>query len=868
MTILTNLGKLGFGMADSDSVIPLDSFVTFGDLLKYLRRRARLTQRELSIAVGYSEAQISRLEQNQRPPDLASLTALFIPALYIDDEPLIVSRLMELAAQARGEELPPNGVVTFSSSTQKETRETVRIEATQNNLPLQLTSFIGRESEIAEIQNLLDKNRGKARLVTLTGSGGCGKTRLALEVAAQLTRAYRDGTWLIEVASISDPELVLQTISSTLGIPEARDVPPIRVLTNFLQSKEILLIFDNCEQAVSRAARLAQEILRACPHVRILATSREILNNQAETRFQVPSLSLPQEGSSSGEVVSKSESARLFVERAQAALPSFALTEENASSVMRICRRLDGIPLAIELAAARMTTLSAREIAARLDDSIQLLTMGKSSLPHHQTLEAAIDWSYELLSEPERVLLQRLSVFSNGWTLEAAEAAASDPFIIPRENTLDLLTQLVNKSLVIVDFQTQGETRYRLLETVREYAHKRLIRSGEAERIENQRFDFFFSLVERAEIGFKSADHQLWLRRLALEQDNLRAALAHGQARERFEETLQFAGTLFWFWQTVGNIGEGRSHVERILAASESTSAGAARAKALWTAGSLAWIQADYIAARPRLEESVRLWRALKAAGDAGLAVALRELGILAIYQGEADYALSVLEESLLLLQESDRLWDLALAFYNRGLVYEVKNDVGTAREDFEKCLALFRRLNEPWGLAVSLNGLGRIAGRQASYDAARSYLEESLKLSRMLEDPWSIATTLYLLGETAFRQKNMEEAINCYAQSLALNRTVGDRAMIGFTLHNLGKIARLQGELQRAARLFGAAKALGGDVGVTTSWSLTNHNERERDIAVIRAGMDEEAFEPAWKEGQAMSADEAMEYALTLSIQ
>ena len=414
-------------MPSSEPVLPLESFMTFGDLLKYLRRRARLTQREVAIAVGYSEAQVSRLEQNQRPPDLAVLMALFVPALYVDDEPEIVARLMELGARARGEGLPHNGMITFSRSTRKEVLENVRSveENVLNNLPLQLTSFVGREREIVEIKNLL----GKSRLIALTGSGGCGKTRLALEVAGRLVEAYRDGIWLIELASISDPDLVLRAVSSTLRIPKSRDANPTGTLTKYLQTKQTLLILDNCEQVITGAAELAKEILQTCPKVSILATSCERFNLPGEVQFRVLSLSLSRKDSDSS---SLSEAAQLFVERAQTGLPSFSMAAEVLPAITQICHLVDGMPLGIELAAAKITLLSVEQIASRLRESFQMLGEDRTSLPHLQTLEATISWSYDLLSEEERVVLQRLSVFSGGWTLDAAEAVISDERMIFR----------------------------------------------------------------------------------------------------------------------------------------------------------------------------------------------------------------------------------------------------------------------------------------------------------------------------------------------------------------------------------------------------------------------------------------------------
>jgi len=845
-------------MPPTEPVIPLDSFITFGDFLKYLRRRARLTQRELSIAVKYSEAQISRLEQNQRPPELSVLAALFIPALYIEDEPETIARLMELATQARGESLPTSGSITFSRSVRREMENVQTIEEDiLNNLPLQLTSFVGRKRETLEITGLLDKDNGKARLITLTGSGGAGKTRLALEVGNKLRGNYRDGIWFIELASISDPELIPQALASTLGISLSREDAPLGALVKYLKAKNILLLFDNCEQIISGIAKLAEEILRSCSQVQILATSREFLNIPGEVQFRVPSLVLPEDGLVDISALSQLESVQLFVERAHAVQPSFALTDDNASAIAQICRRVDGMPLGIELAAARMTTLSAQQIASRLENSFQLLIGGRTSIPRHETLQATIDWSYELLSELERDLLHMLSIFVGGWTLDAAESVAND------ENVLDLLSQLVNKSLVVVDFQARGETRYHLPEMVREYSRKRLSESGKQESVQRSHFDFFFHLATVAESGFKTREHQAWLKRLDIERDNVRIALGYGISSKHFEETLMFTGTLFWYWQTLGFISEGRSHVREILTASEHDPAVAARAKALWCAGALAWIQGDYAEGNSQLKESVKLWRSLD--DKHGLAVSLRETGIIATYSGELDQAQSALHESIDILQEIDKKWDLALAFYNHGLVNEALLNTQMARTDFEDSRRLFQNLNEPWGLSVSLCGLGRIAGRQADYAAAQSYLKESLELVQILDDPWSIASVLYLMGEVLRIQNETAQAIKQYLDSLKLNQTVGDKAMIGFTIHNIGKIAQLHANFDRAVCLFSAAKSLREDSGITTSWSLTDSAQCEEDISALHKLMGKESFDSAWAKGQSMNTDDAIEYALTL---
>lgn len=848
-------------MSAREPVIPLESFQTFGDLLKYLRRRARLTQRELCIAVGYSEAQISRLEQNQRPPDFAAIAALFIPALFLEQEPECAARLMELAAQARGESLPRNGGITFARSVQRQVLETTR-EESAGNLPIALTSFIGRGREIAALQTLLLSDTRNVRLVTLTGSGGCGKTRLALEVGKRSVESYRDGIWLIEFGSISDAGLVLQSAASALGIPESRDDVPTSALINYLRIKKILLLLDNCEHVRAATSQLVEEILRYCPHVQILATSREILNVPGEVQFRVPPLSLADQSPPGHDLPDRPEAVQLFVDRAQVVSPSFLLTEETIPSVTRICRLVDGMPLGIELAAAKAAVLSVEQIARRLDESFQILHASRADLPQHKTLEATIQWSYDLLSEEERTLLQRLSVFSGGWTLEAAESVTSDEALLPEEKIIDLLSALVNKSLVVVDLQSATEARYRLLRVVRQFGLDHLEKPGELGTVQNRHMDFFLDLVERSRLGLMTSQSPYWLRRLDAEQDNLRAAFSYARTAKRIDDALRLAVGLFWFWQTRGHISEGRAQLEQLLD-DPSLKGTVVRAQGLWAAGTLAWIQGDYTSARVRLEESISFWREHQPSDRWWLAVSLRELGIISTYQGELGYAHVVMDESISLLQEIGNKWDLALALYNHGLVHESENDFATARQSFQDSLSIFRELNEPWGLSVALCGFGRIAGHQAGYDTARSHLEESLEFSRMIDDLWSNATILYLLGEVARRQSDMLSARKHYMESLRLAQVVGDRALLGFTLHNLGKVAELLGEPQKAARLFGAAQALREASDNTTSWSLTDHAQCEQDIESLRHTLGKESFEQAWIKGQSMNMEQAIAFAL-----
>ena len=862
----------------SASTSPIPSLATFGELLRYLRRRARLTQRELSIAVGYSEGHISRLEQNQRLPDLAALLALFVPALDLEDEPELIARLLEMAAAARDEEDSASN--TFSQITQQEISEEFRDlkTAVRGNLPLQLTSFIGREQEIGEVRRLL----GTARLLTLTGSGGCGKTRLALEVAAQLATIYPDGVWLVELASLADSALVPQTVATVLNVQGVPGRALIPVLGDHLRGKELLLVLDNCEHMVAAAAVLVESLLSTCPNLLVMATSREKLGIPGEVTFAVPPLALPwRDHPPHLAILAGYEGIRLFVERAQSIVPSFALTEENAPAVVQVCLRLDGIPLAIELAAARIQLLQVGQILARLEDVFRLLSTGSRTAPsRQQTLRATIDWSYDLLPEAERAVLRRLSVFAGGWTLEAAEAVISDPWPANSDKSqldteywiLNTLSSLVNKSLVLVDRPLGEPTRYRLLAMIRQYAHEQLLAAGEEEEVHVRHLAFFLRLAEEAGPELFGSKRLSWLERLELEHDNLRGALRCCPSAEHGKLTARLASALFWFWQSRGYLGEGRAHLGRILrempavVSSHSPDEAAVWATALWAAGSLAWIQGDNPAGRAQLERSVQIWRGIGAAGKRGLAIALRELAIVSVYQGDLTGAGSFAEEGVRLCGQAASRWDLALALYNQGLVYELQGEGALARSNFAASLSLFRELNEAWGIAVALFGLGRLAGRQGDCATALALLEECLALQRAVKDPLSMGETLYLLGEVAQRLPDTQRATRFYAECLALAQEVGDTMRIGFALHNLGKLAQLDAQLERAARLFVAARPLRDPLATTMSWSLTTQADCEQDIASIHTVLGDEAFSAAQSEGAAMTMAQAIAYALATS--
>jgi predicted ATPase len=601
-----------------------------------------------------------------------------------------------------------------------------------HNLPIQLTSFVGREREIAEVKDLL----AEQRLLSLTGAGGCGKTRLALQAAAELPERFEDGVWLVELASLSDSNLVPQAIASTLEVREVPGRALTEVVIEHLKSKKTLLVLDNCEHLVEACARLAEAFLRSCPNLRILATSREALGITGETGWLVPSLSLPEPHYLPPvEELRRYEAARLFIERAVAMLPTFEPTDRNAAAVARVCRGLDGIPLAIELAAARVKVVSVGQIAERLNDRFRLLSGGsRTALPRHRTLRATIDWSHDLLSEEEKVLFRRLSVFAGGFTLEATEAVCVGDDL-EEDEVLALLSHLVDKSLVVVQ-ERGGEARYRLLETVRQYGWEKLEESGEADAVRRRHAIFFLDLAEevepKIEPNINIVDRRPWLDRLEVEHDSLRAALRWAQ--ESSPQTgLRLGGALYWLWYHRGYWSEGRGWFEKALAKAPTRTA--ARAEALYYAGYLAWAQGDHPVAHSRLEESVQIWREL-GGGQGGLAHALWVLGLEMLARGEPAVSRSLVEESV----------------------------------------QIFRKIGDEFGLSISLANLGAIVLDQGDHALASSLLEESVEISRKAGDDWMLSLPLRNLGVAAFRGGNHDRAAALIKESLVLLRELGDK--------------------------------------------------------------------------------------------
>jgi predicted ATPase/DNA-binding SARP family transcriptional activator/Tfp pilus assembly protein PilF len=802
--------------------------------------------------------------------------------------------------------------------------EAAPVPRVQGNLSYPPTELVGRKDERLEVALQLRRSR----LVTLIGVGGIGKTRLAQEVASEVVREYTDGVWLVALEALAEGRLVIQQIASVLGLREERGQTLVQRVAEHLRNKRLLLVLDNCEHLLESCAQVAAHLLQECGEVRILATSREALGVIGETVWSVPALAVPEiERLPHGpitlvQVLLGYESVRLFVERAQAVQKGFALNESNARLVAQVCRQLEGIPLAIELAAVRVRALTVAQIAARLNDNLGLLTGGSRTGPsRQQTLRATLDWSYDLLTEPERSLLKRLSVFAGGCLLEAAEQVCS----IERLNAdevLDLLSSLVDKSLVRFEEREAGVGRYRLLEMVRQYAAESLQASGEAEQVKERHLEWCLTFAQQAGPALRTGEQVGWLTRLEAEHDNLRSALAWslknaGHAHPDSPIALLLCTALQQFWNIHGHLSEGRAWCERALTADATQERTEARAKALNGAGGLALRQGDYAAAQAYFEQSLAIQREIQ--DRPGIAAVLGNLGVMAYAQGDFAAAQAHFEQSLALQREVRNLPGIAGSLNNLGSIAKDQDEYGAARAYYEEALAINHELGNRTWAAINHNNLGAMAYRQGDYVVAQGHFEESLRIKRELGDRQGIASTLNNLGVMAKEQGDTASAQALYEESLAIRREIGDRPGIATSLHNLGNVATQQGEyptaralhaeslgikreigdrqgiadslealaarivaetslvsatvntaeasreigagLRRAARLWGAAQALREQIGAPLPPRL--REERDRHVRQARSALGEEAFAAAWEEGRAMTSEQAVLHAL-----
>jgi predicted ATPase/DNA-binding SARP family transcriptional activator/DNA-binding CsgD family transcriptional regulator len=726
----------------------------------------------------------------------------------------------------------------------------------RHNLPATRSSFVGRETELRNVK----RDLAMTRLLTLTGAGGCGKTRLALEVARELIGAYPDGVWLVELAPLSEGALVAHAVASVLGVQEQPDRSLTDTLVNFVRDKRALLVLDNCEHLIDAVARLVDILLDACPHLRVLTTSRESLNVEGELNWLVPSLSVPSSlQSQTMEELEGYESVRLFVERDRHRNPAFSLTPENAHAVARICGRLDGIPLAIELAAARVG-LSVEQIAQRLDDSLRLLTAGsRTASPRQRTLRGTLDWSYALLSEPERRLFRRLSVFAGGWTLEAAEEVGAEGDTEQGE-VFDLLSRLVDKSLVVAEATGNGGVRYRMLEPIRQYAWEKLEGGGEAEEVWRKHASFFLALAEEAEPRLRGPEDTEWLERLEAEHDNLRTALSWALERGEAELRLRLAGALWTFWEAHGHYSEGRRRLEKALEKGGRASA-AARAKALEGFGWLVFRAGETNRAVVAAEEGLEL------SDEAGLGGAARAkflglLGWMVEVQGHHARAKELLEESLRLSRDADDKFGIADALLMLGSTLSSLGERRRERQLHEEGIALSRELAYVRTLGRLLLSAGYVLLLDGDYERGAALNEEAAALYRERGYKGGLEFVLDNLGWAALLQGDPERARTSYRESLMLCKELGDKWTASESLEGLACVAGVRGEAERAAKLFGVAEALREAVG---SQHVPEEDAlREPYLAASRTQLDEASWEEAWAEGRVMSMEQAIEYALS----
>ena len=687
-----------------------------------------------------------------------------------------------------------------------------------HNLPLELSSFVGREKELAEVRRLLQDTR----LLTLTGSGGCGKTRLALAVAREVVEGFEAGVWLVDLAPLAEPSLVPQALASTLGVREQPARSLSETLSDYLGSKKVLVVLDNCEHLVETCAELVEALLRSCPELRILATSREALGIAGEISWPVPSLTLPDlRRLLDIESLSRYESARLFVERAAAVKSTFTLTEQNAPAVARVCYRLDGIPLAIELAAARTKVLSVEEISDRLDGSFGLLASGgRTALPRHRTLRSTMDWSHELLPEEEQTLFRRLTMFTGGFTLEAAESVCAGEDL-DRDEVLELLSHLVDKSLVTAQEQG-GETRYRLLEMVRKYGGEKLDGAEEVTEVGRRHASFYVELAEEAEPELKGGRQVAWLERLETEHDNLRAAMRWLLNRGESEEAARLGWALWLFWGIRANFAEGRRSMEQALSAKGSEDMPAsARAKALYVEAMMANYQGDHGSAESLAAESLRLFRELN--DKLGSAYALSNAGFAANGQGQHRRAITLIEESV----------------------------------------ELFLEEGQEWGAAIELGFLAVSWRDQGDHGRAKSLAERGLALSRQVGERQAISAALYTLATLAQAERDQERARDLLEEGLELSAELGNDADVAHCFDGLAAVAAAEGMMVRAARLWGAEEALLERMEAAVYTYVPDRSLHRSQVEAARARLGEEAFEAAWAEGRSLSIEQAIAWAL-----
>jgi predicted ATPase len=722
-----------------------------------------------------------------------------------------------------------------------------------STLPAPAAAFIGREQEVSRICTML--RRHDVRLVTVTGPGGCGKTRLAIRVAQELQDAFTDGIIFVDLATTNDPDLVLPTIARALGIGEMTNQPLGERVTLYLREKHVLLLLDNCEHVIDAAPLFARH-LSAAPHLKALVTSRAVLHLSGEHEVPLRPMAIPDRKSQwSATVVSAYDAVALFVARAQAVNSSFALTDENAGAIVELCHQIDGLPLAIELAASRCKFLTPEVLLQRLSNRLQVLTGGARDLPiRQQTLRNTVDWSFQLLNAGEQQLFLRLSVFASGFTLEAAEAVCGSDGEL-RLDILDGLASLVDKSLLQSVETSIQEPRFAMLETIREYAVERLERLLDVEDLSRQHAKYFLKLAETAESHLRGTERLLWRQRLEADYDNLRMALIWSQsAANRVDIGLGLASALGGFWITSGQWTEADYWINGMLAHSHQAST-PALVKAYLMAGHLHFLHSDDSQADAFLEHGLRL--ALEINDKPNSARILQLRCRIATTRHQYDRAVEFGNQSLSLFRELGDQLGIAQTISDLGMLLLEQGNCAQAATLVEESLALYRALGDLHGIAAALNGLGEIARADGDVSNAARYYAESFGLWQAQQDPFGMITSLLGVGYIALRQSRADDARNAFMHSLTLCRELGDVVTTLESLAGLAGVIATGSSPRRAVRVFGGVMAQ--MQGIREQIAPVDQAEHDRSIIALRAQFDEATFSGEWEAGEAMSLEQTI---------
>lgn len=866
---------------------------TAGELLKGYRVAAGLTQEDLAERSRVSARTIGSIERGTLHRPRNESLRLLADALALSPQ-----QYAALLNAVRLQRIHDAASVPTMVGEQSQAHS-------RQMLPVPPTPLVGRKCEMALALDLLRRN--EVRLLTLYGPPGVGKTRLALQIALDLRDQFADGSIFVALAPFREPDQVMVAIAQAVGLPTMDAQSLEASLRDALADKQVLLVLDNCEQALAAAPHIGH-FLGACPHVKAIATSREVLRVRGEHELSVAPLALADLAHLPPvEDLERYAAVDLFMQRARAVKPTFALSEENGRVVAEICTHLDGLPLAIELAAARIKLLPPRALLTRLDHRLRLLTHSMQDLPERlHTLRSAVAWSYDLLTTEEQRLFARLAVFNGGWTLEAAEAICAAPGEQGTE-TLELLTSLVDKSLVQQEETTSGESRFSMLETIREYTREQLEARSDIEAVRRRHAEHYVEYAEGAEPHFTGAEQALWFDRMAAEQGNARAALRwaidHAKGSddresqrsqqqwqdeavrdgEALELGLRLAGALGVFWSIRGPLSEGRVWLEELLLLTvaheqpDSRMAQAAirrrtiavRAKALRAAAQLAEHEYNFKRASAWLEESVRLYQEL---GDReGEAAVLNRLGIATLDAGRYTEAMAWFERCLALRREAGNSRGMAGSLTNMGVVALHLGEYAQANSWLADALACFREVGDisasgeiatpTVGIANVLANLGAVTYYLGDYDRADALLRQCLALFRQLGFGGGVAISLYFLGNVARERGDVGHAVALYRESLDLFHAYPNRQGIVQCLEDMGRLALLCGDAEHAARLWGAVEALRS--AIPSLLRLQGERVRyERDVAALQARLGEEIFAVAWMSGQSLSLEQAITYA------